>query len=366
MSGVTLWERLRAVPQRVKILAALNTALLLVCALAALLLRGIGPTFETITAAERFRGESDLRFAQIACYLPSDKGLGEENIAEIREKLDARFVEQSLTAPENGSLFLDAYSMRTRLTASTEHGTVEAAAFGVGGEFFYFHPLRLRSGTYIAERDLMDDLVVLDETLAWRLFGGIDLAGMPLTINGEPFVVAGVVAMEEDFAAERALTEEGMLFLSCSALARVGVETAIDCYEIVLPDPISGYARSTVEELVSVGEGTIVENSGRFSLRRLFEVVGSLGQRSMRTGAVVYPYWENALRYAEDWAALLLVVAVVAVLCPAMTAVVLLIRGVKRLAGFLLREVPERINAAVERSREKRYVRLTAKDREGE
>ena len=273
MSGVTFQERLRAVPARVKFLAVLNAALILICALSALLLRGIGPTFETMTAAERFRGESDLRFAQIACYLPSGKGLDEEKIGTLREQLNAKFVEQSLTAPEGGSLFLDAYSMRTRLTAATEHGSAEVAAFAVGGEFFYFHPLRLRSGTYITERDLMDDLVVLDETLAWRLFGGIELAGMPLTINGKPFVVAGVVAMEEDFAAKRARTEEGTLFLSCSALKKLGMETAIDCYEIVLPDPISGYAKSTVEEVVSVGDGTIVENSGRFSVRRLAEVL---------------------------------------------------------------------------------------------
>lgn len=366
MSGAAFRERLRTVPQRVKFLAALNTALLLVCAVSALLLRGIGPTFQTLTAAERFRGDSDLRFAQIACYLPDGKKLDEEKIAGIREQLAAKFVEQSLTVPENGSLFLDAYSMRTRLTAATEHGSAETAAFAVGGEFFYFHPLRLRSGTYIAERDLMDDLVVLDETLAWRLFGGIELAGMPLTINGKPFVVAGVVAMEEDFAAKHALTEEGTLFLSCSALERIGVEAAIDCYEITLPDPISGYAKSTVEELVDVGEGTVVENSGRFSLRRLAEVAGSLGQRSMRTGAVVYPYWENALRYAEDWAALLLVVVVLTALCPAVTVAVLLIRGMKMLAGFFLREVPQRIDAAVERSREKRYACLKAKDREGE
>ena len=355
MSGVTMRERLQAVPQRVKVLVALNTALLLVCALAALLLRGIGPTFETLTAAERFRGESDLRFAQIACYLPSGKGLGEENIAEIREKLDARFVEQSLTAPENGSLFLDAYSMRTRLTASTEHGTVEAVAFGVGGEFFYFHPLRLRSGTYIAERDLMDDLVVLDETLAWRLFGGIDLAGMPLTINGEPFVVAGVVAMEEDFAAERALTEEGMLFLSCSALARVGVETAIDCYEIVLPDPITGYAKTLVQENFPVGEGTVVENSGRFGLPALWEVICGFGTRSMRLGAVEYPYWENALRVREDYAALLLVLAAVFAVGPAVTVLTLLVRGICRGFRRVKTEVPAGIEAAVERRREQAY-----------
>ena len=136
MSGAAFRERLRTVPQRVKFLAALNTALLLVCAVSALLLRGIGPTFQTLTAAERFRGDSDLRFAQIACYLPDGKKLDEEKIAGIREQLAAKFVEQSLTVPENGSIFLDAYSMRTRLTAATDKPTSSAMVYMVTLFFF--------------------------------------------------------------------------------------------------------------------------------------------------------------------------------------------------------------------------------------
>ena len=40
----------------------------------------------------------------------------------------------------------------------------------------------------------MDDLVILDEEIAWRLYGGTNLAGMPVTINGEHFLIGGVVA----------------------------------------------------------------------------------------------------------------------------------------------------------------------------
>jgi hypothetical protein len=35
--------------------------------------------------------------------------------------------------------------------------------------------------------------VILNEILAWRLFGGNDVVGLPVGINGQPYIVAGVV-----------------------------------------------------------------------------------------------------------------------------------------------------------------------------
>ena len=364
MSGAGWKERLRAVPVQTRFLAALNAALVLIAAACALSLWWMGNSFETITAADRFRGGGETRFAQLACWMSVGQGKTEEDIRKLRSDLESKFVEQSLEAPEGGSLYIDAYSARTLVSAVTEHATAEVSAIAVGGEFFYFHPLTLRSGSYIAERDLMDDLVVLDEAMAWRLFGGTELAGMPLTINGKPFVVSGVVSLEDDFASRQARSGDGLIFLSYSALARLGIESAIDCYEIVMPDPISGYAMGIAEEMMSGAD--IVENSGRFTPERLLALLQSFGQRSMRTGAVIYPYWENALRLAEDHGALLMVLAVLTALCPVITLAVLLIGAVRSLWRFLLREVPRRIETSVERRREKQYAKLAAKDREGE
>ena len=70
----------------------------------------IALVLETTTAAQRFRGESETRFAQMACFLPVGQGKTEEQIFEFRSGLDTKFVEQSLEAPEGGSLYVDAYS----------------------------------------------------------------------------------------------------------------------------------------------------------------------------------------------------------------------------------------------------------------
>lgn len=366
MSGTAWRERLRGVSFQKKLFVIVNLALTVVCAVSVLGFLAVRESFETVTAAQRFSGESGIRFAQIACYMPKGGEKTEEDIWSVRQRLQTKFVEQSLEAPEGGSLFIDAYSTSASLSVMTDHGNAQVKAVGVGGDFFYFHPLRLRSGAYIAERDLMDDLVVLDEALAWRLFGGVELTGMTLYIGGEPFVVGGVIQMEDDFATDRALQQDGNLFLSYSALKRLDDTAAIECYEIVLPDPISGYARGVMEELLPVGEGTVVENSGRFSPVRLRELVKNFGERSMRTGALVYPYWENALRVAEDHAALLLVLAALSAAFPLVSAVVVAVRGCVLGVNAVKRAVPHAIGAAIERGREKRYERAQAKNTEGE
>ena len=366
MSTMSWKERLSAVPFQRKLLVILNAGMLIACLSFGAALHSVGTAFETTTAAARFGGESGQRFAHLACYLPVGGGKSEEDILSLRSALESRLTEQSLAAPEGGSLYIDAYSTSAKITAVTDHAAAEVSAFGVGGNFFHFHPLRLRSGAYITERDLMDDLVVLDEAMAWRLFGGTELSGLTIYIEGEPFVVAGVVAMEDDFAAERAMENEGTLFLSYSALKRLKDDISISCYEIVLPDPITGYARSTVESLLAAEDSVLVEVSSRFSPANLFGIIKSFGERSMRTKAVVFPYWENALRLAEDHGALLLLLTALTALCPLMTAIVLMARGVRALWRFTRREIPARISAAVERHKENRLARITAEAGKGE
>ena len=217
--------------------------LMLCCAGAGLGLYVVSHTLDT-GAAERFRGESDTSFAQIAAFMPVGGGKSEEDILAFRETLENKFIEQALEAPENGSLYVDAYSGRSDVTITSDHGSAAVTAFGVGGDFFYFHPLTLRSGAYIAERDLMDDLVVLDEVLAWRLFGGTELAGLTVQIGGVPFVVSGVVAMEDDFASSAAYGGEGCLFVSFSAMkswTRMPSLTAMRSY-CQIPSPATAEA----------------------------------------------------------------------------------------------------------------------------
>lgn len=324
-------------------------------------------TLESVRGAETFRGDSDMRFAQIACFMPVGKGKGESDILAFHQTLDTKLTEQSLEAPENGSLYIDAYSTSATVTVNSDNSkNVQVEAIAVGGEFFYFHPLRLRSGSYISSDDLMDDLVVLDEELAWRLFGGVELEGMTFTINNQPFMVAGVISRENDFATKKAYSAGAGLFMSYSALKRLVDTTTISCYEIIMPDPITGFAIGAVKESFPPEEVDVVENSSRYSLGHLLSVIGSFGDRSMRVNGVIYPYWENAVRLTEDYASLLLILSVLFALCPLTFAVVLVIKYIVRGYRKVKKAVPEKVEAMIEQRREERLEREYEKKAGGE
>lgn len=267
-----------------------------------------------------------------------------------------------MEATEDGRLYIDAYYGAASVTVSTDSGTAKVKAVGAGGDFFYFHPMALRGGSYIKGSDLMDDLVVLDEEMAWRLYGGTDLAGLPVSINGEAFVISGVIARDTNFAVDQAYTGDGGVFMSFSAMSRLMETASITGYEIVMPDPITGYAKGVVEEIFPIGEGDVVENSNRYGLFHLLEVMGDFGLRSMRTNGVIYPYWENAARLTEDYAALLLALAALLALCPLVFATVLAVRELRRAYRFARVKIPEKVEAAVEKKKEERLGKSWAKD----
>jgi hypothetical protein len=177
---------------------------------------------------------------------------------------------------------------------------------GVGGDFFLFHPLRLLSGGYITGEDLMHDRVVLDEELAWKLFGGSDVAGLTVTISDKPYLVAGVVRREEDFADRRAYTAGAGFFMAFDALS-AAAGTGIGCYETRLRKPRHRLCRRHRGRELLPGRdgGEQPPFQGGEHLRRHRRLRRALHEH----GGVVFPHWENAARLLEDYLALLLLLS---------------------------------------------------------
>ena len=383
---------------RTRFLLILNAAFVLLAALFGAKLSQATHRLITQSAAEVWRGDSDMRFAQVSCFLPADQTKTEADIQSFHQTLDAEMVTASLTAPEGGSLYDDAWSGKATLSIEGKRGSVSVKTLGVGGDFFLFHPLVLRSGSYLTAKDFMQDRVVLDEELAWSLFGSYDVAGQTVTIGGRPYPVAGVVHRESDSATKKAYQDGPGMFMSYGALNAIQ-KTGIDCYEIVMPNVVSGFARQLVSEKFagiasagdtsggttsSAGTGTgstagtgtgtaaaaavaqptastaqavVVENSSRFSLGNLLKVQRNFGVRSMNENGILYPYWENAARLTEDYAALWLLLLSLSCICPIVCAVILIVRYVKKGVSYAQEVIPEKIEEKVEEEKEKHYTR---------
>ena len=341
-----------------------NAVLALLAGVCLLICLHLRDGLESQRAAERWRGENELNFGQISCFMSGDDTLNLSQIYSFRQSLQNALTEASYEPTENGSLFVDAWTAFGKLNVAGEHGSGSATAVAVGGDYFFFHPLTLVSGSYLGEDDVMDDRVVIDRELAWRLFGGEDLAGLTVTINNQPYYIAGVVDRNRDFASKKADDGEMRIYLSYSAFRRMGNdnEPPIDCYELVLPQPVEGFAENIVKEKFPLGQGEMVNNGRRFTLEGLYEVLKEFGTRSMHWNNVIYPEWENAARCLVDWCSLFLALAIFFTVCPVvavfLTAMVLLIR----LKDYLSVKIPAFVSDRVDRSRQRRWNRLHRKE----
>ena len=315
----------------------------------------------TQQAAERYEGEGEQRYAQVSVFFPVGKEKSIADIYTFRSTINGKLLDVSLEAKDGAPpLWQDAYSGSGELTVEGNKGKATVAATGVGGDWFSFHQLTLRSGGYFDEDDLMHDRVVLDEKLAWQIFGSYDLAGMTVVINNKPFVVAGVVAIESDKSTEKSYTATtGQVFLHLDALqSLLGTGSGgVSCYELVCAEPISGFTLGLAAEGFQGAQ--VVQNTGRFSPLSILKVVRAYGTRSMQTAGVAFPYWENAARLTEDTLAALLIAIVLTALLPVICAVWLIVRQLRRGWLWLRWDAgPEAWERISDRVRERQHLAL--------
>ena len=314
----------------------------------------------TQQAAERYEGEGEQRYAQVSVFFPVGQEKSISDIYTFRSTINGKLLDVSLEAKDGAPpLWQDAYSGSGELTVEGNKGKATVAATGVGGDWFSFHQLTLRSGGYFDEDDLMHDRVVLDEKLAWQIFGSYNLAGMTVVINNKPFVVAGVVAIESATSTEKSYTATGQVFLHLDALqSLMGTGSGgVSCYELVCAEPISGFTLGVVTEGFEGAQ--TVQNSGHFSPLSILKVVRAYGTRSMQTAGVAYPYWENAARLTEDTLAALMICIILTALLPVGCLVWYIVRALRRGWLYLRWEAgPAFWERTSDRIREKQRIAL--------
>ena len=278
--------------------------------------------------AARWSDQKDV--SQVSCFFSRESGIEENQILSFEHQLDKALEEASIVNDSenaNARLWADAYSATGKVTIASSRSSVEVSAVGIGGDFFQFHPLQLVSGSYFSGNDVLQDYVVIDEDAAWQLFGSNDVAGQMVTISGIPHIITGVVKREDGRIAEAAGLTSSVAYVSYSTLTNYGTSYGLNTYELVMPNPVSGYAKKYVMENIGVDgvEVEVVENTTRFALLGRLKVLASFGTRSMSSKAIIYPYWENIARGYEDILALITVFMLLAFLYPAVLLMIAVI-----------------------------------------
>lgn len=263
----------------------------------------MGGTQDSQTMAERWSEKRDV--AQISCFFSVNAGITEDRIIEFEHSIDAALTDAAVVQESENPgarLWADAYSADGKIMLSSDRSSLEADAIGIGGDFFLFHPLKLLSGSYFSGNDLMQDYCIIDQDAAWQLFGSNNVAGMTVTIGGIPHIVMGVVERPEGRLEEAAGLDSTLVYVSYQTLSELGSCNGINHYEIVMPDPVTGFAENFIREKLGTSEKEteVLENTSRYSLLSRLKLIPAFGTRSMNGRAIIYPYWENIARGYED------------------------------------------------------------------
>ena len=92
------------------LLLILNITLAALSVLCAARLTEYRNLLRTQEAADRWRGQSEERFAQVSAFLPVNETQDVSAVRTFRQTLNQAMIDASLEAPEGGSLYQDAWS----------------------------------------------------------------------------------------------------------------------------------------------------------------------------------------------------------------------------------------------------------------
>lgn len=304
--------------------------IMLGCFIVAIIFFGIGNYFKNLLPdiqAEK-RWDNTGGYTQFGVYLPLGLMEEVEMFNGILHQVNAALEKESIVAEDaNDRVTIGAYSGYGTVSLKTEMDTVMAEAIGVGGDFFYFHPIDMIDGSYLTEDFLMQDYVILDKETAWKLFGALNVTGMTVNVGDIPFVVAGVYEPTHKILAKEAGAEDGRVFMFYSSLRKHGQISCIQWLDFLIPNPVNGFGEKILTEnmTISAEDAVIVEHSARFNPILLYKLVPDYLERVMSKSGIVYPYWENMARGYENILVVFLLIETVCLVC----GVVLLLHTIK-------------------------------------
>ncbi len=345
--------------QRYIFLAVINGVCLIAFAVLTAVLFSIKGSLPSQHMVERWSKSDEQRFSQLSVFYSPGSAIDLNTVYTMRVNIDKKLTENSVEALNpNARKWFDAYSTPACFTVSSSRSdytvSVEANCIATGGDYFLFHPLKLLSGSYYSDSDLMQDRVILDENLAWQLFGSNDIVGMTVVINNRRFYVAGVVKPDGDSASEYTYGSKPVMYISYAGLSSLlgDAVNLITAYEVCLPNPVTGLAEKILTEVSGIKEDDntvkLINNSQRYSLKKLLEIAFDNGSRAVIDSPVIYPFWENAARMTEERAASALLAAVIMLIIPTMTVLFFIIKLVRR-RKMLFKAAVKRISVGFNR-----------------
>lgn len=257
-------------------------------------------------------GRDGSRYKRISVFFSRKSEMDKSSIMQLRNKMTEQlFNSPSVETGEKKSIFIDAYEGTEQIEVSYQNHFERANASFVGGHYFEFHSMSFLSGNKFSEEDLMKDKAVISEALSFELFGSSDSVGKTIWINEKGILVCGVVKEKKGWIPKLANTDTKKIYLPYELAGQLDCHLSLSSYEILLPEPLEGFARKTVEDALSVNrynkeasmqekEISIQEETTRFRTMALLQTGLRLHERTMKKIPIAFPDWENERVIVEN------------------------------------------------------------------
>ncbi len=313
--------------------------------------------------AERWMGGGTLAYEQVSVFRSVAESLNAATIEACGPTIESKLNDAGI--PD--ASYLLCYGGEENAQVTSENGRSNAQMTLVGGDFFQLHGFTFLSGAGFQPEDVMQDRVVLDELAAWQLFSSNNCVGMPVSIGGDVYYVAGVVALETDDCSAACYGEKPRIYASYqhwnleNVLSSTALTPVTFC-EAILPEPVDDFAISTLNAAISVEKDEICNNTERYGFLPLWANLRNMHMQGILSNAVVYPYWESAAMLATNQRSMLLVPIVLLLLLPlgwAIYGVVLIWHAIKA-GGYNVYQLADRLN---ERRKTSKYMKAMAQRR---
>ncbi len=238
------------------------------------------------------------KYHRISLCFDENSKLSEANINELRVEITKK-LDQGNTNSKSHTYFLDYYLSETPIEIGFNNKYLSLSAYVVGGDFFKFHNFKFLSGCAFSSNDLMQDKVVVSESLAFQLFGSTNVIGKSISINNNFFIIGGVVKDREGFISDIIKRNKQEIFLSYSMIESLKEDNEknrknINYYEIVLPEIMNNYAQNSIKDIIEKKLSfRIMDESNRFNFWGINNSFKRLIKGDIRVDSMIYPTWEN-------------------------------------------------------------------------
>lgn len=114
----------------------------------------------------------------------------------------------------------------------SEFNSENILLYGIGGDFKEFYSMDIKGSFLTGQSQYYgENIIVLEDKLAGKLFGTTNVQGLTVELNGKKFKVMGVVSLDKSIV-DKVLDKDQLAFIPLSALMDINLHSLRDQSEI--------------------------------------------------------------------------------------------------------------------------------------